>query len=1335
MALLTAALDRFTDVSLKSVIQEEQLQPFRKALKDASTTMPYAASPAATSALEKLGILTNPFAANLHTHAAAKAVENQLLQTLGHILPQEPVTFYFLKRSKLNQMRRNTRIKDVFNNMNIEPRDFARYPEDTLREHLTAPTTSVAYISDTLHFLKPHFLVSLFRHNPVLKVVYATMVLPPEALYKHPSQMPAIYTINYDYGGFQYLPGGHGGASYHHEFKQLDWLRVGKMVHKYEDTQLTITAQMMESLGANHLFIFTRGDMLTPRVRTFSQDECVVLPKIFHPSDRNTSKPLSKTFAMQLLLYVKSVKEVTFRDICAKIRQLIPTSDLHLYQPDDLIHVANFFYFTAKKDAICHNSAILDGAWIIAGFREVYSRILSLWHTLFGQDAFGQLLKALEWKMFTYSLEPNTIHVGTPLLVKKGDVEDLEHDPWALVESEEVEEIPPPVSTPEPTQDTPTPTPAQEDINTDELLPWHNCRHILTACGFKGDQKQYREGQLISPISDIQQLPDAEAPEAPPELIKQLEKLRRHPVMVSICNVRGKAYASDIKNNRVGACTRNESTEWKKLLDSRVEHGERDLPMIVIHGAGGSGKSYVLQNFLRAQEKGYQQVGIVLPTVELRADWMAKVPNVHERCFRTFEKALIQLSPKTVIMDDYTKLPAGFIETFVLFHPEVTTVILTGDPKQTSHHESNDQASSAHLAPAVAVYSKYCRYYLNATHRNRKDLANKLGIYSELEGTTRITQSATVMHGWPIIAPSLAKKTCLTELGHRAYSYAGCQGLTTPNVQVLLDNNTALCSAEAMYTTLSRARDAIHFIQTGPTSSDYWEKISATPYLKTFLNLHREEVAATVEKPASDEPAEPSPPPTHFPVENAEMLLEPLKEELCDKFDRELFDKKHGHTNAIQTEDTLVQLFQHQQAKDEALLFKTIEARIKIGTPRSNEIEFIMKKDIGDILFLNYQKAMGLPVDPIPFQPQLWQSCQSEVQNKYLEKPYQALVNGKDRQSPDFPTTKIALFLKSQWVKKTEKIGALKVKPGQTIASFMQQTVMLYGTMARYMRRIRSAYQPENIFITCENTPEDLNEWVLEHWDFTRTAHSNDFTAFDQSQDGAMLQFEVLKAKHHSIPEDIIEGYVALKTNAYIFLGTIAVMRLSGEGPTFDANTECAIAYHHTKYHVEPGSAQLYAGDDMAQDSTPKLKKSFELIEQRLELKSKEVTHAQQPGNYATFCGWVITPVGIIKEPKKLYASLQLAKHTDKTDRVKLNYTRDLVFAYRLGDRLHSVLTDEEAAFHQATVRDVHLMGTNHLLTSVLSIGVKLPNMVNGVTAPALEQIPEDPGSSPYING
>lgn len=352
------------------------------------------------------------------------------------------------------------------------------------------------------------------------------------------------------------------------------------------------------------------------------------------------------------------------------------------------------------------------------------------------------------------------------------------------------------------------------------------------------------------------------------------------------------------------------------------------------------------------------------------------------------------------------------------------------------------------------------------------------------------------------------------------------------------------------------------------------------------------------------------------------------------------------------------------------------------------------------MLFANYAEVMHLPAEPVPFDDRMWEISETEVRNTYLSKPIGNLVNAAARQSPDFDQKKIALFLKSQWVKKPEKLGALKVKPGQTIASFMQETVMLYGTMARYLRKQRQRFQPNNIFINCETTPDDLNDFIKEKWSFNQPAHTNDFTAFDQSQDGAMLQFEVLKAKFFNVPPEIIEGYIYIKLNAEIFLGTLGIMRLSGEGPTFDANTECSIAYNATRFFVDDSVAQVYAGDDMALDRVVQEKPSFKKLEHQLKLTSKPQYPRQTKGDYAEFCGWVFTPSGIMKHSLKMQASIQLQKKINNIAQSARSYALDLKFAYDMGDNLQEHLTEEECELHAQSIRDMHLLHQQDVLVN-----------------------------------
>nr|QYA72550.1 replication-associated protein [Hydrangea ringspot virus] len=1372
MSRVSQVLASISDPSLKAVIQEEAYKSIRTTLQAAKHLNPYAHPSETAEFLERQGIISDPYAVAAHTHAAAKCLELDLYASVSHYMPKEnPVTFLFMKRAKLQYFRRGTQQGDVFVNTLFEPKDAARYPLDTICSAIPPIQTQMAFMGDTLHFLEPAFLTDLFDRSPHLNTLYATMVLPPEAKHKLRSLHPLVYTLQYLKDHFIYLPGGHAGASYCHTYSQLQWLDVGHIVSPSGNC---ITAQRIETKAANHLFVFIRGRLNTPPMRSFAPMRAYcTLPAIFLPTEFNSRTPYTKTFLQQMFLYLKSIKKPTETDLYAKFRQLTKTDDLQELDPKEITLVVNYFLLISRLDSVTCFDDILSGSALRRLLKPLICWMEKMRQTIFGREEFVRLMKALEWTDITFTEQVMAYHTGStwerflggsfkalPLGNELGpglpeelraevaryygnalltglDETDPKAEAFALLcnnphgttlfaphttapEEDITHRVlalkvprgsPPPgfegpSSAAQPEQekevDRPATPPEQEKqpegqkmitrpVSTlEDALPWNKWTPILRGLGFQAReiQRSPHDNSVIMPITNIVSgLPISQI-QGHELVMGVLEKLSRKPTPWTPCPLRARSYTSDIKNHRTGALLLKESATWKETQTLKAERLEKTVGLSVIHGCGGSGKSFAFQELLRQHPDVDLQV--VLPTNELRLDWMAKAPKVRPEKIKTYERAFTGVSPPVVLFDDYGKLPAGYIEAYVAVQTRVELVILTGDARQSTHHENNEQAMISQLAPATEVFQPLCRYYINATHRNKRDLANKLEVYSEKEGETKITMGFQPIKDLHLLVPSLLKKSAYGEMGHKVSTYAGCQGITAPKIQILLDNDTVMCSKEVLYTALSRAVHSIHFINTGPTHSSFWEKLEATPYLKAFLSTVREEAIAAHQLPNADPRPDPEPK-THFPVENTSCALGAYMEKVPEKFEREIFTEDRGHTNCVQTQNPLVQLFPHQQAKDEALLWETIKARLTISSPEANWEEFYKKKDIGDILWLHYKKAMTLPEEPLPFSEDLWRLSAAEVQNTYLSKPMNMLKNGERRQSPDFEKHQILLFLKSQWVKKMEKLGGPKIKAGQTIASFQQHAVMLYGTMARYMRRFREALGPNHIKINCEATPKDLSRFIQNYWDFKPASYANDFTAFDQSQDGAMLQFEILKAKHFNIPEEIIQGYLDIKLNAKIFLGVLGIMRLTGEGPTFDANTECNIAYTHTRFDIPPGTAQLYAGDDSAIACVPPERPSFKLIAKSLALEAKPVYAPQVAGAWAEFCGYLITPKGLIKDPAKLFASLKLLQATSgsKKELVEAagNYERDVGLAYALKDSLYEILSPEQAELHQETVR------------------------------------------------
>ena len=137
------------------------------------------------------------------------------------------------------------------------------------------------------------------------------------------------------------------------------------------------------------------------------------------------------------------------------------------------------------------------------------------------------------------------------------------------------------------------------------------------------------------------------------------------------------------------------------------------------------------------------------------------------------------------------------------------------------------------------------------------------------------------------------KKQAYGELGHKVSTYAGCQGITANEIQILIDSDTPMCSQQVMYTALSRAVHAIHFVNTGINNDAFWNKLTATPYLAAFLRLVREEKTKE-HQPTEEGPSAPPAPETHFPVENESTFFDKATDNMPEKHERELFSTRDG---------------------------------------------------------------------------------------------------------------------------------------------------------------------------------------------------------------------------------------------------------------------------------------------------------------------------------------------------------------------------------------------------------------------------------------------------------
>lgn len=816
-----------------------------------------------------------------------------------------------------------------------------------------------------------------------------------------------------------------------------------------------------------------------------------------------------------------------------------------------------------------------------------------------------------------------------------------------------------------------------------------------------------------------------------------LEKgLNRHTRTHRLCGKCANDYLTCMKDGDEGTISRweNDKVDFQKWQEAVQKHyagnthihtcnlnnGVQTIPVTTICAAPGSRKSAEVQIFLKRRNKTESKnYKVITPSAELVKDWKTKIGN--KLLVITHELALTESDRHTCIIDEAGKLPNGYLSFLIAIQPKTQYIVALGDTRQSTYHnpersEEYPLHKQMNLAQALLPANDY---YGNYSYRVARNVGNAFGIVTVKSNNGKVTISTKATHKSHLVAERNLH-VYHQDPHNEVNTFSGAIGLTRPSVSIAITPGLLKAYPEGLFTAVTRSECDVEFYNHDANDTDLTIKVAALPEVKAMLESTISHQVQNVNMPNSDIEYFPN---THLIPANERHIDEAMSSDVKDKFDREVFTGA-GYTNVCQTENPVVQAIPHQQSKDEALLEYTIPKRLKFSTLAENEQALVDTRDIARYVFDRFLRYMHWDSPGFNLHEVLLENARAEVERKYLSKPFSDIKAGANRQDPYEPFNYLHVQLKSQWKKKWQDFNKNPIKQGQTISSFRQDVVMLTGTMARYTRRVLETIWPKTIFVNSEVKPEDMNRFSKEIWDHAIQAYANDYTAYDQSQDALVLNFEILLYKWVGLPDWIIDYYTKLKLSAYMYLGTLSVMRLTGEGPTFDANTWFNIAYFATKFEQRCDVPAMYAGDDMVFNGTPELNPKWESIQHLFKLVAKP-EYQQTP----EFTGWLLTPHGILKDPRKLYLTYKQAKECNKLHDIKDSMCIDIHYAYRLKDYLYDILDEEQLDMHQVLLTRIHKWNRepvadtdDYRITKINDKpAVKYTSKVTGIEVPVLE--------------
>uniref|UniRef100_A0AAU6MVR7 Replicase protein n=1 Tax=Saffron betaflexivirus 1 TaxID=3119434 RepID=A0AAU6MVR7_9VIRU len=487
-------------------------------------------------------------------------------------------------------------------------------------------------------------------------------------------------------------------------------------------------------------------------------------------------------------------------------------------------------------------------------------------------------------------------------------------------------------------------------------------------------------------------------------------------------------------------------------------------------------------------------------------------------------------------------------------------------------------------------------------------------------------------------------------------------------------------------------------IKTGTAGKDKEAKLMGDPWLKTMLNLGDDEEMEEVDVLLEEYQEECFK--THIPTVSLNSVIAEIHDKIRAKELREfriggevtqqfVDDHYKGKgeqlTNAAERFETI---YPRHRGTDTATFLMAVKKRLKFSNPATEEWKLRKARPFGKFLLDEFLKIC--PLKPGNCGSDLEEALK-DFESKKLDKPAATIENHAGRSCRDWLGDVALIFMKSQLCTKYEKRFA-DAKAGQTLACFHHSVLCRFAPFIRYIEKRVNKFLPSNLYIHSGKNFDELNNFVVKE-KFNGICTESDYEAFDASQDFYILSFELALMEFIGIPKDLILDYQYIKTHLGSKLGNFAIMRFTGEASTFLFNTLANMLFTQLRYDLNKNQAICFAGDDMCANERLKIKKDNEDFLKKISLKAK-VSFTEKP----TFCGWFLSQNGIIKNPCLVLERLCIARERNNVNNCIDSYAIEVSYAYKMGERLYTFLSESEMNAHHCCVR--YLVKHKNLLKS-----------------------------------
>jgi len=720
------------------------------------------------------------------------------------------------------------------------------------------------------------------------------------------------------------------------------------------------------------------------------------------------------------------------------------------------------------------------------------------------------------------------------------------------------------------------------------------------------------------------------------------------------------------------------------------------------------------------------------------------------KAFNTFEIGMARTA-EIVIVDEISLLPPGYLDLHMLVHSEAHYILL-GDLTQNLHHAVEAESCLNTLEDEALYFAKKLKLpWLAYSHRIPQRLSRFFNIPSSNPEEGFVRRATLINPRYPVIVGSdLARADKNKNNSCVAYTSGTAQGMTTEVIQVVVDRpmldvtmgyqtlaamltrattgvvlvlaanltwgvveshyffGALLC--DGSYPFLEACRDRLALVEIMHDTPNFRrtcaERLSGQrahaddrdiwlPYMRVAHPFVGPPVVEEELAPIEEVRADFHEPVIHLPVVERQALEGALITAIPDRLGREavgLFGISYLY-NDERWPGVIASAFPYHARNDEQLAVETIAKRLRSAPWSWNEWDFAKSARMGMTLWDVLCRALDLDQEPPAFDGDLFTLCANEQWGKRMENPAGLISQYEYRSDPEVDLGFVKHWVKTQAKTKMEAFLLEKFKAGAIISTCREQVIGLFGPAFRYCgEMMRRCQRNKALLVYGGMSPAKFSDWVADNWrpDAGGTCMVNDFSDFDSTQGGNSVWLEVLVMRYCQIPEDLVECYVHWKTHLRSNkVGPKRTSRDTGEPGTYLGNTwySMAVTFARFGWRASRKGAWVFGGDDMATTHSHPTVNAWWPITKEV----KTVSKLAYP-TVADFCGWLLTPAGIMRSPTLMFLKMS---HNDARG-VPLgsylaSYAAELRFTYRLAGRCSEYLGTVDLAALSWCIRCVHV--------------------------------------------